>query len=99
MHYCLWFRSLLSHCGETLPAATLPPSPDHPSSVPADKRCTIKVGIIVGLCSSRWPGDCEQKQEELQSLESNERPLEAVFFLEEIAESLTSLDCITICQA
>lgn len=39
------------------------------------------------------------KQEEPSSLESNEEPLEAAFFLEEMAEGLTRLDCINICHA
>lgn len=81
----------------------LPPghlaSPDHPPSVPADKRCATRVDVIVGLCGSRWPGDSAWKQEEPLSLESNKEPLEAAFFLEEMAEGLTRLDCINICHA
>lgn len=73
--------------------------PDHPPSVPADKCCATRVDVIVGLCGGRWPGDSARQREEPPSLESNEEPLEAAFFLEDMAEGLTRLDCINICHA
>lgn len=71
------------------PSRSHPTSADHPPGVPADKRCVTRVDIIGGLCGGRWPGGCVWKQEEPSSLESNEEPLEAAFFLEEMAEGLT----------